>query len=179
MGVKIPIPVRIEEAKAVSDEIRLFILDLLTKKPMSVNEIAEELKKRGMFKNINTVRYHIQVLKQAGLIELVRTEEIKGGVLKYYASRRKVYTYEVPKDIEKDLEPIIKDMEPALTELLKNIIDEHKDLIERVSKRLKPCPYCVTKHFAEYILMESLRMATAKSLGKKEIKKRLSEFDKE
>ncbi len=67
------------------------MLDLLSKKPMSVHEIVQELKKRGLFKNINTIRYHLQVLKDAGLVELVRTEEVKGGVLKYYASKRKVY----------------------------------------------------------------------------------------
>lgn len=44
--------------KALSDEVRVFILDLLSKKPMSIHEIAEESRKKGVYRNINTTRYH-------------------------------------------------------------------------------------------------------------------------
>lgn len=173
---RLPVPIRINEAKALSDEIRLFILDLLTKEPKSVHEISEELKKRGMYKNINTVRYHLQILKDAGLIELVRTEEIKGGVLKYYASKRKVYTFEVPKGIEKDLQPLVETITEPLKKIILEVIEKHRDLILTTSKKLKPCPYCVTKHFAEYVILEAIRIATGKAIEDKAVREELAKF---
>jgi len=51
---RIPLIVRLNGAKALSDEVRVFILDILSKNPMSVHDIVEELRKKGMYKNINT-----------------------------------------------------------------------------------------------------------------------------
>ena len=174
-----PMPVSLEQAKALSDEVRLFILDLLSHKPMSIGEIAEELKKRGMFKNINTVRYHIQVLKEAGLISLVATEEVKGGVLKYYASAYKVYSYQKPPDIEERLQPLARAMEPVLVSLLKDLIEDQKHRIAHIAKSLKPCTYCVTKHFAEYVLLEASRLAIARALQNTEIRRLLYQIEQE
>jgi len=173
---KIPLIVRLNEAKALSDEVRVLILDLLTKKPMSVHEIAEELKKRGMYRNINTVRYHIQILKEAGLIDLVATREVKGGVLKYYAARKKVYPFEVPRDIEEALEPIVSKSYMSLKRVVLDLIKNHRNTIIEIAKRLKPCPYCITKHFAEYIILEALRYALGKVVNDPEIKQELEKF---
>ena len=173
---KIPLIVRLKEAKALSDEVRVFILDLLSKKPMSVHEIAEELKKKGMYKNINTIRYHIQVLKDAGLIDLVATKEVKGGVLKYYAAKKKVYPFEVPKDIEGALEPIAKQSYEDLKRIVLNLIRNHGDIIVETAKKLKPCPYCITKHFAEYIILEALRYALGKVVEDPEVRREIDKF---
>ncbi len=173
---KIPLIVRLKEAKALSDEIRVFILDLLSKKPMSVHEIAEELKKKGMYKNINTIRYHLQVLKDAGLIDLVATKEVRGGVLKYYASKRKVYPFEVPKDIEEALKPIAKQTYSELKRIVLDLIRSHRDLIIETAKKLKPCPYCITKHFAEYIVLEALRYTLGKVIEDPEVREELEKF---
>ncbi len=173
---KIPIIVRINEAKALSDEVRAFILDLLTEKPMSVHEIAEELKKKGMYKNINTIRYHIQVLKEAGLIDLVATKEIKGGVLKYYAARKKVYLFEVPEDIAKILAPITEKYYDKLKKLILDILRDNREIVIEAARKLKPCPYCITKHFAEYVVLESLRITLGKVIHDPEVKSELEKF---
>lgn len=173
---KIPLIVRLNEAKALSDEVRVLILDLLTKRPMSVHEIAEELKRKGMYRNINTIRYHIQILKDAGLIDLVATKEVKGGVLKYYAAKKKVYPFEVPKDIEKALEPIANKSYTSLKRIVLDLIKNHRDTIIEIAKKLKPCPYCITKHFAEYIILEVLRFALGKVINDSEIKQELEKF---
>ena len=143
---------------------------------MSVHEIAEELKKRGMYRNINTVRYHIQILKEAGLIDLVATREVKGGVLKYYAARKKVYPFEVPRDIEEALEPIASKSYMSLKRVVLDLIKNHRNTIIEIAKRLKPCPYCITKHFAEYIILEALRYALGKVINDPEIKQELEKF---
>lgn len=173
---KIPVPLRLDEAKALSDEVRVFILDLLSKKPMSVHEILQELKKRGLFKNINTIRYHLQVLKDAGLVELVRTEEVKGGVLKYYASKRKVYAFEAPEEVIKDIDQVINSIKEPLKTIILDVIRKHREAILNAAKKLKPCPYCVTKHFAEYIVLEAFKIAMGKILSDPEVTNELSKF---
>ena len=173
---KVPLIVRMNEAKALADEVRVLILDLLTKKPMSVHEIAEELRKRGIYKNINTIRYHIQMLKDAGLIELIATKEVKGGVLKYYAAKGKVYPYEVPKDIEEKLKPIADQVYADLKSLVLNLIRNHKELIIESARKLKPCPYCITKHFAEYIILEALRYSMGKVMSDPEVRRELNKI---
>lgn len=174
---QIPLPVRLNEAKALSDEVRVFILDLLTKRPMSVQEIYEELKKRGMLKSINAIRYHLSVLKDSGLIELVRTEEVKGGVLKYYASKRKVYAFEVPKDLEEKISVIVNELTKGLKLLVISIISKYRDVLVREAIKLKPCPYCITRHFVEYLLVESYRLALAKVIGDKDVRNLLNTLE--
>ncbi len=173
---KMPLMVRVDEAKALSDEVRALILDLLTKQPMSVHEIVEELKKRGLYKSINTVRYHLQVLKDAGLIELVATKEVKGGVLKYYSARRKVYLFEVPDDVAEVLKPLVSKYYLRVRDLMLEMLEKDRDVILNAAKKLKPCPYCITRHFAEYIVLESLRQILGKAIHDEAIVRKLSEF---
>ncbi len=167
---------RVNEAKALADEVRVLILDMLSKKPMSVHEIAEELRKLGIHKSINTIRYHLNILRESGLIELVATREVKGGVLKYYAAKRKVYPFEVPKEVEEALKTVSRFMYEDLKKLVLNVLREHSDTIMENAKKLKPCPYCITKHFAEYIVLEALRLAAGKVMEDPEVKKELEKF---
>ncbi len=171
-----PLIVRMDEAKALADEVRVLVLELLTKKPMSVHEIAEELKKRGVYKNINTIRYHLQVLKDAGLIELVAMKEVKGGVLKYYAAKRKVYPFEVPRDLEEKLEPLAKYIYDELKELVIKLVREQSKTIIDTAKKLKPCPFCVTKHFAEYVVLEAIRSTLGRVISDPDVRKELEQF---
>lgn len=173
---KTPLIVRMNEAKALSDEVRVLILDLLSKKPMSVHEIAGELKKMGTYKNINTIRYHIQVLKDAGLIDLVATKEVKGGVLKYYVAKRRVYPFEVPKDIEEKLKPLAMNLYNDLKKILLKLMKDQKDIIIESARKLKPCPYCITKHFAEYIILEAFRYSLGKVMEDPIIRDELDKF---
>ncbi len=166
----IPLIARIVEAKALADEVRILILELLSQKPMSVYEIAEELKKRGLYKDINTIRYHIRLLKDAGLISLVGVKEVKGGVLKYYASRRKVYPVEAPPDIEEKIKPISNYLYNDLKKLVLKTVMENRDVIVEAAKSLKPCPYCITRHFAEYIILEAFRYTLGKLMNDPEVK---------
>ena len=167
---------RIEEAKALADEIRVSILDMLSRKPMGVHEIAEELRKMGIHKNLNTIRYHLQVLKEAGLIELVALKEVKGGVLKYYAAKRKVYPFEVPGEVEEALKPVADHMYEGLKELVLSVLRDKGDVILENARKLKPCPYCITRHFVEYIVLEAIRQAAGKVLDDEEVRVVLAKF---
>lgn len=69
----------IEQLRAIADTLRIRIIDLLEKQPMTVTQLGERL---GLAPA--KVHYHVRELERVGLLELVETRE-KGGILeKYY-----------------------------------------------------------------------------------------------
>lgn len=145
-----------EKAKALENDLRAKIVDMLADKEMTIGEIHEELEQRGEEKAETTVRHHVNVLKDAGIVELSRLEEAGGGTLKYYQSNTRVFSYELPDEAES----LFAEMAPAATEELEDTISalvaEHGDEIEAIAKEMKPCEYCSTEHYEEYILRELL-----------------------
>lgn len=69
----------IEQMRAISDMLRIRIINTLEKQPMTATQLGEEL---GLAPA--KVHYHVRELEKVGLLELVETRE-KGGILeKYY-----------------------------------------------------------------------------------------------
>ncbi|MCE4599379.1 MAG: helix-turn-helix domain-containing protein [Desulfurococcales archaeon] len=153
-------PVRLEEAKALSDELRIMILEMLKEKPMSVGEIVDELRRRGIFKTHNAIRYHIAILKDAGLIELVKT----GNTLRYHA-RDHYYAYTgTAREVDERIDQIADEVADDVEKIVSKILKEHKSEIEKIAISLKPCEFCITKHFIEHVIYEIVRKATGKAL---------------
>ncbi len=158
-----------EKAKALEDPIRVAIIDLLSHSAMSVEEITNGLKKRKINKAVTSIRHHIEILKNAGLIELVKMEEAKGGgVLKYYASSAKVLSYDAPKDFEIKFKPAIDEVSNEVIKLIADIAKKYNKDLKEMAELLKPCPYCNTQHFIEFLLLEILRRATVEAVKKME-----------
>ena len=72
----------IEQAKALDDVARIKILQSLYHNELSAEQIADELHKAGYKKATTTIRHHLDVLKNAGLVEIVKMEEARGAVIK-------------------------------------------------------------------------------------------------
>lgn len=69
----------IEQLRAVADLLRLRIIDLLQKQPMTVTQLGEMMGEAPA-----RLHYHVRELEKVGLLKLVETRE-KGGILeKYY-----------------------------------------------------------------------------------------------
>lgn len=69
----------VEQLRAVSDNLRIRILEVLERRPMTVTQVGDRL---GLAPA--KVHYHVRELERVGLVRLVETRE-KGGVLeKYY-----------------------------------------------------------------------------------------------
>jgi len=66
-------------AKALSHSVRAQALTLLTERTASPKEIADELDQK-----LTNVSYHVRVLEELGLIELVEEESIRGSVAHFY-----------------------------------------------------------------------------------------------
>jgi DNA-binding transcriptional ArsR family regulator len=69
----------IEQMRAMADELRLRILELLSRRGMTATQVSAELGEQPA-----KVHYHVRELERVGLVKLVETRE-KGGILeKYY-----------------------------------------------------------------------------------------------
>lgn len=158
-----------EKAKALEDPIRVAIIDMLSHKPMSIEEMVNELKSRKFNKAPTTIRHHVDILKDAGLVELVKLKETKGGgLLKYYASNTKLLNFDTPKEFEIEFKRAIEGMSDDLLKLMSNTSKKYNDKLKQMAENLKPCQYCNTQHFTEFLLLEILRCATLETIKKKE-----------
>jgi DNA-binding transcriptional ArsR family regulator len=69
----------IEQMRAMADELRLRILELLARRGMTATQVSAELGEQPA-----KVHYHVRELERVGLVRLAETRE-KGGILeKYY-----------------------------------------------------------------------------------------------
>jgi len=85
-----------EKAKALENDVRAKIIDMLADEEMTIEGIHEELQRRGEDKAETTVRHHVNVLKDAGMVEIARLEEAGGGTRKYYKSNTRMFSYDLP-----------------------------------------------------------------------------------
>lgn len=68
-----------QQLKALGDPLRLLICDLVLERAMSVTEIAERV---GRPKG--SVAYHVDVLVDAGLLQVVRTRQVRAVEERFY-----------------------------------------------------------------------------------------------
>ena len=107
--------------KALDDPIRGRIVQLLHKKQLNVEQITRRLKKFGYKKAVTTIRHHVEILKDSGLIEIVKIEESRGAVTKYYGSSTKLLDFTLPLDFDKNYSKIITKTLPKLRKLVNSI----------------------------------------------------------
>lgn len=73
-------------AKALSHSLRVQLLTVLNDRMASPKELAKELDE-----GLSQVSYHVKVLKDFGMIEMIKTEPRRGAVEHYYRATSKVY----------------------------------------------------------------------------------------
>ncbi|MCE4602829.1 MAG: helix-turn-helix domain-containing protein [Desulfurococcales archaeon] len=154
------LPIRLEEVKALSDEFRIMILEMLEERPMSVMEIAEALREKGIVKTPNAIRYHLAVLKDAGLVELTRV----GKVLKYRA-RDKYYAYTGSPEVEEILDRLANAVKDDVGVAVEKLLTQYRADVKEAAVKLKPCEFCVTKHFVEQVVFEVVKRAVGEVLA--------------
>jgi DNA-binding transcriptional ArsR family regulator len=69
----------VEQVKALTDPLRKQILGAFCQGPMTTKQVAEQLGEKP-----TRLYYHVTILEQAGLIEIVETRQIRGTVEKTY-----------------------------------------------------------------------------------------------
>ncbi|MEM3084934.1 MAG: winged helix-turn-helix domain-containing protein [Nitrososphaerales archaeon] len=163
----------VERSRAL-DEARATILNLLSHKVLSTESIARELKKAGYNKATTTVRHHLDILKDCGLIEVVRIQEVRGAVLKYYAATAKFLGFENTFDSSK-YGKAISETSMKLLKIVSSIVDRYHTTISNANSLV--CPYCSMQHGKEYIIIEIINRAIAEMVQSKEFIRMIKELD--
>jgi len=147
-----------DQAKALDDTARIKILQILYHKQLATEQIVDELNKMGYKKATTTIRHHIDVLKNAGLIEIVKMEEVRGAVMKYYGTSVRVMGTKLPANFESEFSKTIADTSVKLEKVIKNIVENagHK-IKKKSSKNLS-----TESNYEEQIMMEIVNRAMAK-----------------
>ena len=142
--------------KALDDPIRGKIVQLLNKKQLNVEQITRRLKKFGYKKAVTTIRHHIEILKDSGLIEIVRIEESRGAITKYYGSSTKLLDFTLPLDFDENYSKLISKtslkLGKVISPILKNFSKTRK--IQQIN-------------YNNYIIMEIMNRSITNLLEKK------------
>jgi DNA-binding transcriptional ArsR family regulator len=151
-------------AQSLKDPVRIKILEILSHKQMSADEIVKVLGSSGYKKATTTIRHHLDTLKTAGLIETSRMVEVRGAVMKYYSPTIRAFSYTVP-----DLEQHTKLVDEAGTKLLKLLMGvlENKKFVAAFAGK-DVCGQCKGDHYREYAALEIVNAGLAKAMEGKE-----------
>ena len=147
-----------DQAKALDDAARIKILQILYHKQLATEQIVDELNKMGYKKATTTIRHHIDVLKNAGLIEIVKMEEVRGAVMKYYGTSVRVMGTKLPANFESEFSKTIADTSVKLEKVIKNIVENAGHKIKKKSSK----NVSTESNYEEHIMMEIVNRAMAK-----------------
>jgi len=89
-----------DQYKALFDDTRLRIVDLLLERAATIKELSLTLDKPK-----GTIGHHVSVLEQAGLIRVVRTKMVRAIEAKYYGRTARTYLIGDQQDPGFDLAP--------------------------------------------------------------------------
>ena len=144
---------------AIDEPMRAMILDILSEEALTAAEVHQQLDDRGIDRTENTVRHHINELRDAGLVDVVRFEEGRGGTTKYYGANTIVLSYSLPGSADGTVEEMIDAIQPQLTDALNTLDDEYEDEIKDIVADMQPCEHCRTQKYETYVLLTTLRRA--------------------
>jgi len=139
------------QARAIEDPARATIIKILYKKALSAGQIRNKLRKAGYKKALTTTRHHLEILKETGLIEIVRMEETRGAVTKFYSTSTKLLGYDVPDDFETKYSSVIKNTSTKMKKLLKGI--SSKTMVKTKNQKTNDAEY------SQYLIIEIVNRA--------------------
>ena len=90
--------------------------------------------------------------------------EVRGAVRKYYMSTLRAFSYNVP-NLEKHSK-LIEDTSSRLLKVLRSVHEDEKFITEMSGK--DSCNLCKGDHYKEYVAIEILNNALARTLESKE-----------
>ncbi|MBL7001938.1 MAG: helix-turn-helix transcriptional regulator [Nitrosopumilus sp.] len=151
----------IEHARAIEDPARAKIVEMLYHQALSADQITTALKKAGYKKALTTVRHHLEILKLSGLIEIVKIEESRGAIKKYYGTSTKLLDFQTPDDFDAKYSKIIDNTSNKIEKLLKGLTPKTTK-----SKGKKSGEY------SQYLIMEIMNRAMTSVLESSSKKQR-------
>lgn len=139
------------QARAIEEPARARIIKILYKKSLSAEQIAKELRKNGYKKALTTIRHHLEILKETGLIEIAKIEENRGAITKFYSTSTKLLGYDIPDDFDIKYSTVIKNTSSKMEKLLKSIGPKTKSKSKKKNKD--------ADGYSQYLLVEIVNRA--------------------
>jgi DNA-binding transcriptional ArsR family regulator len=150
-------------SSAIDEPLRAMILDMLAEREMTIAAVHEELDARGFDRTENTVRHHVNELRDAGLVDVARLEERRGGTTKHYRANTIVLSYALPEGSEALVDEMAEFARPQVAELLDSLHDAYGDELDDVVGAMDPCQHCRSQKYETYVLLTVLRRAFVKA----------------
>ena len=123
------IAIACKHAKALEDQVRSEIVTMLYNQELSAEQIGEAINKMGFKKTLSTLRHHLRILKNAGLIEVVKIAESNRGLTQYYGTSTRMLNFEAPENFESMYSNVVnstaKKLEDTLGEVLTNVAESN------------------------------------------------------
>jgi DNA-binding transcriptional ArsR family regulator len=154
-----------ETSAAVDDPVRASVLDVLDGDPKTVAEVHENLSNRGVDRSENTIRHHVNKLRDSGLVEVARMEEGRGGTTKYYKANTVVLSYTIPDDVEKHVSEMVEGVSESVAEALDELETEYSDNLDAVVSEMKDCEHCSSQKKREFVALTVLRRSLVRALS--------------
>jgi DNA-binding transcriptional ArsR family regulator len=148
--------ISVEQARALEDPARAKIVEILYHKQLTTEQIAKELQKNGYSKALTTIRHHLDILKEAGLIEIVKIEEVRGAVAKFYGTSIKLISNHSSKDFDAKYSSMIKTTSAKIEKILESIVK--KPALQKKTETA----------YNEFVLTEIINRAVANVLENKD-----------
>ena len=149
----------IGHARAIDDPARAKIVEILYHRSLSADQISVSLKKHGFKKALTTVRHHLEILKNSGLIEIARIEESRGAITKFYSTSTKLLDFQTPENFDSTYSKIIDNTSTKIEKILKSLGPKTTK-----SKGKKSAEY------SQYLVMEIMNRAMTNVLEKSNTK---------
>jgi len=143
------------QAKAIEDSTRSRILKILYNKQLNAEQILNELKKTGYKKALTTIRHHLDVLKISGLIQVVKIQESRGAITKFYGTSIKLLEFTIPDDFDSKYSNLIKTTSGKIEKIVNTISKKTN------SKNKKSID---NENYNQYILLEIVNRALTEVL---------------
>jgi hypothetical protein len=105
---------------------------------------------------VTTIRHHLEILKEAGLIEIVKIQEIRGAIAKFYGTSIKLIANTSSKDFDAKYSSMIKSTSTKIEKILDGIAK--KPSMQKKSE----------SNHNEFVLMEIVNRAMANVLENKD-----------
>ena len=156
IGIDSMITANYDVFRALDDPIRGKIVELLNRKQLNVDQITRRLKKFGYKKAVTTIRHHIEILKNSGLIEITKIEESRGAITKYYGSSTKLLDFTLPLNFDENYSHVISKTSLKLAKVIGPILKNFSK-----TRKIQQINY------NKYIVMEIMNRSITNLLEKK------------
>ena len=145
-----------DHARAIEDPVRAKTVELLYRRVLSAEQIAAALRKAGHKKALTTVRHHLEILKDAGLVEIAKIDESKGAITKYYSTSTRLLGFEAPDDFDARYSRQIARTSEKLEKIMKGISPRGPGRRQGSGRR--------SEDYGQYLVVEIVNRAMANVL---------------